>query len=371
MGASSSKERVPAWAPPSLRSREVPRAYLELRHPNGSVAHVVGVKGLSASSVGEAKRVIRAAKPDSVLLELCDERVAPVWELLERGRTLADGSIVRLLPELELASFRSDARLRRPGFWLFWLEVEGYASLAGTTVGAAQAVAAAEAARFRAQTHLIDRRESVSTQRAVVAGLERVFSLSAAADEPAPGIPAEIPALFAKALDGDALSELRAEARSIVEAAETASPDEPVASLLPFAPWRAAAAAVVAERDEILAHRCWECLAALGPGGVAVAVVDARRLPGVRASFGTTTPDTVKAKLEPRDAPAVLAATAPLAASAGLAAAAVSYLPAAPRRLAFASLAFAPVLACGLAASHAATRYRAVRDLQLRLDDHR
>lgn len=371
---------MPPWAPASLRKADLPRAYLELRHPNGSVVHVVGTRELSPSSVGEVKRLVRAAKADSVLLELCDERLAPVWELLERGKSSADGAIVRLLPELQLSSFRDDARLRRLGWWAHGLRLEGYASLAGTTLGADQAVAAAEAARFRAQTHLIDRRQSVTVQRQAIAGLESLTrqilfgSFDAAADT-SRGPPPELRAAFNRAtasLDNDAenLQQLRTEAQRAIEASAPFETGELIQSMMTSPTWLAATNAVVAEREEIMAHRCWECLGALGPGGVAVAVVGEKRLDGISKYWGTTDAEVVKAKLRPRDAPAVLYASAPLLVSTTAAGCAVAYMPRLPRRLALTSLFIAPCVGAALAINQYSHLYDTVRKLQLRLDSH-
>lgn len=376
MGSSSSKaEKLPPWAPPSLRRKDVPSAYLELRHPNGSVAHVVGVRELSPRSVREARSTVRAARADSVLLELCDERVPPVWELLERGRSQGDGSIVQRLPELSARACRDDARLRRLGWWAQGLGLEGYASLVGTTLWAAQAVAAAEAARVGAQTHLIDRRQSISAQRTTIAGLESLVRGGEAASEDLGVLPPALEAAWLKAtadknLGQDDLARARHEARAAVAEGPIALA-EPVATWLEAPAWRAAASRVLAERDEILAHRCWECLHALGAGGVAVAVVDERRLPGMKAHWGTTTAEGVKVKLAPRDPPAVLAAAAPFVAGASAVAVGISRLPDVPRRFALASLAVVPCVAVGIVSTRSVHQYNTVRDLQLRLDQCR
>lgn len=356
MGLSSSKEQgLPPWAPPSLRTKDVPEKYLELRHPNGSVAHVVGVKHLSSKSVNETQRIVGAAKPDSVLLELCDERVAPVWELLEKGKRLDDGSIVRLLPELAQESFKSDSRLRRTGWWLCGLGMEGYASLAGTTLWAPQAVAAAEAAKLRAQTHLIDRPLSVSLQRSVIANLEN-FKLGAP-----PVLPQGLTRAWNKLKVTENPMDLREEARAAIEDGDPIVLCEPLVRYYGLQ-------SVEDERDVILAHRCWECLTTLGAGGVAVAVVDVARLNGIRQHWSKTEADDVKAKLDYRDAPSVLTATAPFLAGAAATTYAASYLPTLYRRLAVTSLISAPCAATLVAFTQCGEQYKKIRELQLKLD---
>lgn len=355
MGLSSSKESLPPWAPPSLREKDLPERYLELRHPNGSVAHVVGVKQLSPKSVKETQALVASAKPDSVLLELCDERVAPVWELLEKGKKLSDGSIVRLLPEIVLESFKTDSRLRRVSWWLYGLRMEGYASLVGTTLWAEQAVAAAEAAKLGAQTHLIDRPLSISSQRTAIATLEN-FKLGTP-----PVLPKRLEEVWEKIKTTKNPMELRPEARSAVEDGDPIDPCQPLVSYYRVQ-------TVNDERDVILAHRCWECLSSLGAGGVAVAVVDVARLDGIRQHWSKTDAEDVKAKLDFRDAPAVFAATAPYLLGAAAASFAVSYLPRFPRRLAISSVIAAPCAATIVAISNCGKQYEAVRNLQLKLD---
>ena len=144
MGAGSSH---PSWAPDSLpkKIRKLPDEYLELRHPNGSVVHVVGVRAFEAAGPSIVRQVIRAATPDSVLLQLCDERVPPVWELIERGTKRADGSLRDPLPSnpFDWNTASSDARLRSFQWWFGGgLDLEGLAALNGTCLGAAQASAA-------------------------------------------------------------------------------------------------------------------------------------------------------------------------------------------------------------------------------------
>ena len=167
MGAGSSH---PSWAPDSLpkKIRKLPDEYLELRHPNGSVVHVVGVRAFEAAGPDIVRKVIRAATPDSVLLQLCDERVPPVWELIERGTKRADGSLRDPLPTnpFDWNTASSDARLRSFQWWFGGgLDLEGLAALNGTCLGAAQASAAHEAARLQASTHLIDRQVSSTLHR--------------------------------------------------------------------------------------------------------------------------------------------------------------------------------------------------------------
>ena len=134
MGAGSSH---PSWAPDSLpkKIRKLPDEYLELRHPNGSVVHVVGVRAFEAAGPSIVRQVIRAATPDSVLLQLCDERVPPVWELIERGTKRADGSLRAPLPTnpFDWTTAASDARLRSFQWWFGGgLDLEGLAALKGT-----------------------------------------------------------------------------------------------------------------------------------------------------------------------------------------------------------------------------------------------
>ena len=83
MGSSSSSPYAPDPLPKRLQ--RLPAAYAELRNPNGSVVHVLGVRPLDPAAAPKVREVIRAAVPDSVLLQLCDERVAPVWELVEKA----------------------------------------------------------------------------------------------------------------------------------------------------------------------------------------------------------------------------------------------------------------------------------------------
>lgn len=358
MGGSTSK--LPAWAPPSLRKKDLPANYLELRHPNGSIVHVVGVDELSVAAAADVRRVVRVAKPDSVLLELCDERVPIIWELVETGEVRSDGSIVRRLPELSLSSFRRDARLRRLSFWLVGLELEGYAALIGTTLGAEQAAGAAEAAMLRAQTHHIDRRLSVTFQRTVVAALDML----PVAVAPPPATPLQ--AAYSEALKG-AATLVDDELRSLRAKARAAAGDGRVALALLPEPLRSAVAASVHEHDEILAHRCWECLTGLGPGGVAVAVLDGNRLNGVRDHWSHTDADRVKSLLEPRNLSAVLKATAPLTIGAAIGTFAISRLPKFPRRVIVTSLAVAPAVAAGVVANDLIARYEATRKLQARL----
>ena len=118
-------------------ARRVPGA----AHPNGSVVHVVGVRAFEAAGPAIVRQVIRAATPDSVLLQLCDERVPPVWELIERGtQARADGSLRDPLPTnpFDWNTASSDARLRSFQWWFGGgLDLEGLAALNGTCLGGA------------------------------------------------------------------------------------------------------------------------------------------------------------------------------------------------------------------------------------------
>ena len=139
MGGSSS---LPAYAPDSLpkKVQQLPDKYKELRNPNGSVVHVVGVAPLEPASAGVVRKVIAAATPDSVLVQLCNERVPPVWELIERGTLRGDGSIRDVLGPLDYERASTDSRLRDFAWWFFYgLELEGAAALQGTCLGAARA----------------------------------------------------------------------------------------------------------------------------------------------------------------------------------------------------------------------------------------
>ena len=114
MGSGSS--HLPAYAPDSLSKKvqKIPDRYVELRNPNGSVVHLVGVAPLAADQPAKVRALIRAATPDSVLLQLCAERVPPVWELIERGTLRADGSVRDPLKPLSYDVAAGDSRARSP-----------------------------------------------------------------------------------------------------------------------------------------------------------------------------------------------------------------------------------------------------------------
>jgi len=376
MGSGSSRE-VPAWAPASLAVKKRPSAYLELRHPNGSVVHVVGTKRLSPAAVGEARRMVQVVQPDSVLIELCEERIASTWELIQQGVERPDKSIRRPLPSLSsLDAFKSDARLRSPRFWFWGLDVEGVAALLGTTVNATQAGAASEASRVRAQAHQIDRRESATAQRCAVAAMETInshaFSSTTKGGFSSPKLREILREVFAPAEEASAflpnlprkeeLLSLRAKTRKALDGlllqAEAAAAHEEEDPL-----FAALTKVVLDERDAIFAHRCWECLAHLGPGGVAVAVVNEDHLPGIHRNWAKTDPETIKKLLQPRDAPDVLAAAAPAAALAFASAAAVSYaVPPRGGRLLLNAALLAPLVAGAYFSQRALTKYSHLRN---------
>ena len=167
MGAGRSH---PSWAPDSLpkKIRKLPDEYLELRHPNGSVVHVVGVRAFEAAGPSIVRQVIRAATPDSVLLQLCDERVPPVWELIERGTKRADGSLRDPLPAnpFDWNTASSDARLRSFQWWFGGgLRPRRVSRLERHLFRCGAGAAAHEAARLQASTHLIDRQVSSTLHR--------------------------------------------------------------------------------------------------------------------------------------------------------------------------------------------------------------
>ena len=359
MGQSSS---LPAWAPSGLPKKKRPAAYLELRHPNGSVVHVVGTKRLSKEGVSEARRVVGLAQPDSVLVELCEERIASTWELIQQG-TATDEGIRRPLPALSFDAFKNDARLRSVKFWLWGLEVEGLAALLGTTANATQAAAAAEASKMGAQTHHLDRRESATAQRCFVAYLEnkpwQESKLWSLVDEVLK--PARDAARSSREEKNQAGKNFRDTARVALDNFEAqifshekdAKEKDPVFDAL--------ANVLLDERDEIFAHRCWECLSHLGPGGIAVAVVHQNHLPGIKRHWANTNIDRVKTLLQPRDAPAVLCAVAPYAGATALSFAAIAYLPKRPRQIALNALLIAPILATGYAANRSLKHYSDIR----------
>ena len=371
MGASGS---LPAYAPDSLSKKvqKIPDRYVELRNPNGSVVHLVGVAPLAHDQPAKVRALIRAATPDSVLLQLCAERVPPVWELIERGTLRADGSVRDPLKPLSYDVAAGDSRLRDFAWWfLGGLEAEGVAAGQGTCLGAAQAAAAHEASRLRAQTHLLDRQLSATANRCVNAAVAAWWAApSGSADGDAL---AEALAVLLAAASGDPADGDRVRGALDAVAAELAAPGD-------SAPAKTAAAAVFgackpllgAERSEILAHRCWEAAESLGPGGVAVAVVGVEHVDAIAGHWSKTDPKRVEALLGAPPAYETLGALAPGLAAAAAACALPAALPrGGPRGLALAALAAAPVAGLAWATRDRALAYTKVARLQRDLEDVR
>lgn len=331
MGASSSH---PSWAPDSLskKIRKLPDEYLELRHPNGSVVHVVGVSAFDDASPAIVRQVIRAAMPDSVLLQLCDERVPPVWELIERGTKRKDGSLRDPLPAnpmtYDVAS--SDARLRSLQWWFGGgLDLEGLAALNGTCLGAAQASAAHEAARLQTATHLIDRQITSTLHRAYCRAWREYVFFSGGGDQDAL---ADALATVLQPVTPDHLDPRRNALDALTKALAADSDDAPSATAAAAA-FRAARDTFGGERSEILAHKCHEALKSLGPGGVAVAVVGAEHVAAIGRHFGTTDPKRVEELMGgPPVADTLLAVAAPALVVAAPLALGQRFLPALPKR---------------------------------------
>mmetsp|Transcript_21533 Transcript_21533/g.64432 ORF Transcript_21533/g.64432 Transcript_21533/m.64432 type:complete len:379 (+) Transcript_21533:150-1286(+) len=371
MGSSSSQ---PSYAPDPLpkRLQKLPSAYAELRNPNGSVVHVLGVRPMDPTAAPKVREVIRAAVPDSVLLQLCDERVAPVWELVERGAVRKDGSVKRPLPALDsYSTLASDARFASAQWWLMGgLEGEGLAALQGTCLGAAQAAAAHEAARLRAQTHLVDRRVSCTLHRCVAAVASEALGLL--------GLPSAPPAGasdLAKALDvlldpatvdPANAAEARPAARDALDVVSVALASEPAArDTRAAAAFAACAPALGDERSEILAHRCWEATNALGPGGVAVAVVGAEHVPHMAGRWMATEPKEIEGLLGGPGVGATLAAATPPVAALGALVGFPFLLPrGGPRVFGIAMSVGLPLAGLGYLASGREAAYRRARDLQ-------
>ncbi|KAJ1454811.1 hypothetical protein M885DRAFT_228655 [Pelagophyceae sp. CCMP2097] len=271
-----------AWAPRSLPRGVLPPDYVELRHPDGSVVHVVGVDYGSREGTVAARKVVRAANPDQTLLELCDDRVLPVWEILEHGGVSDSGKVSRPLPPLDTDSLQNDARLRKPGWW--WLGGPydaAFGAVVGTCSSSAQAACALESARLGAHTHLIDRKQSVTALRCFV-GLLEVSRTGFVM--PFQDLRVKADAALASATSASTADELqsaRNDARAVLTAATAALMDGDAGGALEAVVRRT----VVDERDQIFAHRCFEAAATLGAGGVIVAVVGKEHLPGIRAHW--------------------------------------------------------------------------------------
>jgi hypothetical protein len=331
MGASSSH---PSWAPDSLpkKIRKLPDEYLELRHPNGSVVHVVGVRAFEAAGPAIVRQVIRAATPDSVLLQLCDERVPPVWELIERGTKRADGSLRDPLPSnpFDWNTASSDARLRSFQWWFGGgLDLEGLAALNGTCLGAAQASAAHEAARLQASTHLIDRQVSSTLHRVYCrAWREYAFFSGGGGDDDL----ADALAIVMAPVDADNLDNRRGAIDTVARALASDDDGAPSATAAAAA-FRAARDTIGAERSEILAHKCHEALKTLGPGGVAVAVVGSEHVAAIGRQFGKTDPKKIEELLAgPPVSDSLIAAAAPTIAVGAPLALGQRFLPPVPKR---------------------------------------
>ena len=331
MGASSSH---PSWAPASLpkKIRKLPDEYLELRHPNGSVVHVVGVRAFEAAGPDIVRKVIRAATPDSVLLQLCDERVPPVWELIERGTKRADGSLRDPLPTnpFDWNTASSDARLRSFQWWFGGgLDLEGLAALNGTCLGAAQASAAHEAARLQASTHLIDRQVSSTLHRVYCrAWREYAFFSGGSSDDPL----ADALSICLKPVDADNLDNRRGAIDAVARALASDDDGAPSATAAAAA-FRAARETIGAERSEILAHKCHEALKTLGPGGVAVAVVGSEHVAAIGRRFGQTDPKKIEELLAgPPVSYSLIAVAAPSLAVGAPLALGQRFLPPVPKR---------------------------------------
>eukprot|EP00659_Diplonema_papillatum_P018238 gene18238-28103_t len=132
-----------ALMPPSL-PEEMKRDQLEavtLRNTQRhSVVHVVGVSHLGEKSVSDVRAVVRWAKPDLVMLELCEER-----------QNLATETEYQhwVLPPLAETLTRTPAELANPFFWFYTLYALQIQAILETSIGAEQACAAAEAKRQR------------------------------------------------------------------------------------------------------------------------------------------------------------------------------------------------------------------------------
>jgi len=321
----------------------------------------------------EICRVVKAAVPESVLLELCDERVLFTWELLEQGKQ-KNNRWFRPLPCLNFSSFKSDARLRSPRFWLFGgLELESAAALLDTTVGGTQARTAAEANTIGAQTYPVDRRELVTLQRLFIACLETVpslvrqgelfsawTSLSELVDEVLE--PARIAIALNKAKDMSDISKLQNRCRGGLDNFFGQKNTDHTGNQTLI---KAVRTVVLDERDQIFAHKYWECASQLGTGGIAVAVVSKHHLPGIQSNWSKTEPNTIKSLLASRDAPAVITATAPFFLAAGLGFGAISILPKLPRRIFFYTALTAPFVGIGFLTQRKTFLYDNLRSFQL------
>ena len=68
---------------------------------NGDEVFLVGTAHISRKSADEVRSVIRSVRPETVFLELCDERARAMRKMMMNGRnSLSDGAIPEPLRQL-------------------------------------------------------------------------------------------------------------------------------------------------------------------------------------------------------------------------------------------------------------------------------
>jgi pheromone shutdown protein TraB len=308
------------------------RCYARLENKStGAVVHLVGTAPGMPASTDDARRVCRAAKPDTVFVELCDERAAQLWQRVQPA-------LIAPLPSVW--DFLTSERERRADvFPLLGSALDAcqraFGSLiGGNAIGTEMVLGGAhEAVALRSRLVLMDRALACTTRRAIFAWARGSSSssnassscsssssssakptamslmLTAAAEQllsctfTATSAPRDEPLSVQRCAElrrarGSLNTSMGGLLQQAAQDADATKQGSSCSSSITFddANVAGAYAALVDERDEIMAHRLFAATQQ-HKSRVAVAIVGAEHVAGIKRRFGRTSRPRVQAML--------------------------------------------------------------------------
>eukprot|EP01064_Diplonema_japonicum_P011857 TRINITY_DN19307_c2_g2_i1.p1 TRINITY_DN19307_c2_g2~~TRINITY_DN19307_c2_g2_i1.p1 ORF type:complete len:398 (+),score=61.05 TRINITY_DN19307_c2_g2_i1:40-1194(+) len=135
----------PPSLPDNLKEGAVCRAETLRNKTNGNTVHIVGVSHMSLGSREDVRRIVKWARPDCCLVELCWDRLDVLSSAIGRDW---EASVIPDITKFENLRIMAPTLLS-PTFWLVGLQLSRMEAILQTYDGAEQMAAIEEAQKYR------------------------------------------------------------------------------------------------------------------------------------------------------------------------------------------------------------------------------